>query len=338
MTVSDMRAIVISKPGDVSVLEWATRPRPVPKPDQVLIKTGIVGLNYYDVIERLDGNSENKMLAQFTGPYIPGREGAGTIVEIGSEVQGNFKVGDRVAYSTIASGTYAEYVAVYGREMARLPDNVSFETGASVFVQGLTAWGLAKIVYPIKKGDWVVIHAAAGGVGLILTQLAHNMGARIIGSVSSAQKAELVKASGADHVVIVTNNDYTPLDEKVHELTNGRGADVIYDSVGKDSFESSFKNVRRLGTMVLFGFSSGFVPPFDIFRLSTKNVYLTYSNFQNHLTTREELDGQFADFLKSIEKGEVKLEISKVYPFEEVQKAHLEMETRKSTGKLLLSV
>jgi NADPH2:quinone reductase len=201
----------------------------------------------------------------------------------------------------------------------------------------LTAVGLVRKSYAIQKGDWIVIHAAAGGVGLLLTQLGHLLGAHVIGTVSTEEKAVLARANGAEHVVLV-NNGYEALEKKVHELTNGQGVHAVFDSVGQATFESSLNIVRRSGTLVLFGSASGAIPPFDVVRLAGKNVKLTWAILYNFIPTREEFDELYRDSVEYLEKGQLKVAIHKVYPIEDVKQAHLDLEGRKTTGKLLLKI
>ncbi|KAF9139976.1 NADPH:quinone reductase, partial [Mortierella sp. GBA39] len=260
MVGTSIRAIQVNQHGDASVLKPTTIPRPTYQPDQVLVKVAFSGVNYLDVIERegshpspppVDGGRSRAI------PFIPGHEASGEIVEVGFEAQHGFKVGDRVAF--LGVDTYAEYVAVNTVNLARIPDHVSLADGAARLLQGLTAVGLIRKGYTVQKGDWVVIHAAAGG--LLATQLAHILGAHVIGTVSTEEKAILAKAAGAEHVVLI-NNGYEALEKKVHELTNGQGVHAVLDSIGQATFESSLNVVRRLGTLVLYGHASGIIPPF----------------------------------------------------------------------------
>lgn len=202
-------------------------------------------------------------------------------------------------------------------------------------MQGLTAVGLVRKGYAVQKGDWIVVHAAAGGVGLLLSQLGRLLGAHVIGTVSTEEKAALARANGAEHIVLI-NNGYEALEKKVRELTNGEGVHAVFDSVGQATFESSLNIVRRLGTLVLFGSASGPIPPLNLVRLAGKNVKLTWATVYNYITTREEFEDLVEDTLEYLEKGQLKVAIHKVYPVEDVQQAHLDLEGRKTTGKLLL--
>lgn len=209
--------------------------------------------------------------------------------------------------------------------------------GAAQLLQGLTAVGLVRKGYMVQKGDWIVIHAAAGGVGLLATQLARLLGAHVIGAVSTDEKAILAKAAGAEHVVLV-NNGYEALEKKVQELTNGQGVHAVLDSIGQATFESSLNIVRRLGTLVLYGHASGIIPPFLLVRLSGKNVRVTWTDLDNYIATREEFDELYGELSEHLAKGQLKIDIHKVYSFDEIQQAHLDLEGRKSTGKLLIKI
>ncbi|KAG0272865.1 NADPH:quinone reductase [Linnemannia exigua] len=306
MTTPTSRVSLVNEPGQVSVLKHVTILRPTPTSTQVLVKVAYAGLNYMNVAQRF-GSFPTPF------PFIPGREGSGRIIEVGSEVQYGFKVGDCVAF--MAPSTYPEYVAVDVVHLDKLPDHISYEQGhgAALVAQGLTAWSLVSRAYPVQKNDWAVIHTAAGGVGLIFSQLARRLGAHVIGTVSSEDGAKYV-------VVIPRNSSYEGLEQKVQELTNGKGVHAVFDSIGKDTFESSINIARLAGTLILFGSTSGSIPDFNIMRLMPKTLEVTW--------VVDVLEGEDA----------VKLEISKVYEFEDIQQVHLDFEGRKSTGKLLLKV
>ncbi|KAG0201109.1 NADPH:quinone reductase [Mortierella sp. GBA30] len=327
--MASMQAVQIQKPGDISVLSYVTTPRPVPEPNQVLIKIAYAGVNYIDIYER-SGLYPNSM------PFIPGREGSGEVVEIGSEVQeGHFKIGDRVAF--LSPGGYAEYNAVNASTVTKIPDSVSLEKASALPVQGLTAWSLVRKAYHVKKGDWVVVHAAAGGVGLLLCQMCALLGAHVIGTTSSETKAALAKANGAEHVVLYTGG-YDALVQRVNELTDGKGVHAVFDGVGKDSFDTSLEVVRRLGTVVLFGGSSGPVPPLNLMRLTEKNIYLARPTLSNYVATRDEFDELCNELFDLMAKNQIQFAIHKIYPIQDMCLAHEDLEGRKTTGKLLLKV
>ncbi|KAG0291051.1 NADPH:quinone reductase [Linnemannia gamsii] len=337
MVNATSRVILVETRGPASVLTLTTVPRPTPNPTQVLVKVAFAGINYLDVNERT-GAFPTPV------PFIPGREGAGEIVEVGNEVQHGFKVGDRVAF--LSQATYADYVAVDTLRLAKLPDSVSYEDGATLMIQGLTALSLATKSYPIQRGDIIVIHAAAGGVGLILSQIASRLGATVIGTVSTEEKATLARANGTHHVVVIpstpapgTKNPYEPLEAFVNQLTNNKGVHAVYDSIGKATFESDLVIARRCATLVFYGSVSGPVPDLNINRLTAKNLKVTRIQLYNYMTTFEEFDELYKEGLALL-KGEdrIKLDVSKVYEFEDIQQAHLDLEGRKTTGKLLLKV
>ncbi|KAG0280243.1 NADPH:quinone reductase [Linnemannia gamsii] len=332
MVKSTIRAIRVDQNGDASVLKSTTIPHPTLQANQVLVKVAYSGINFSDVKQR-------EGFYPIPVPFTAGGEGSGEIVELGPDVQHGFKVGDRVTFMTF--GTYTDYAVVDTVRLGKLPDHVSFELGAAFLAQGLTAVALAELAYAIKKDDWVVIHAAAGGVGLLLTQLSHHLGANVIGVVSSDEKAALVRANGADHVVVIPANNsgsYEALDKKVKELTNGQGVHAVFDSIGQATFESSLEIVRRQGTLVLFGSTSGDIPPQKLTRLAAKNLKLTWVSLFLYTTTFEEFDVLYQRTLKLLDEGALKVQISKVYEFEDAKQAHLDLEERKTTGKLLLKV
>ncbi|KAF9904993.1 NADPH:quinone reductase [Linnemannia zychae] len=334
MTNSTTRVIRVEDRGPASVLKQTTFPRPTPSATQVLVKVAFAGINFLDISERI-GRYPTPV------PFTPGREGAGEIIEVGDQVQHGFKVGDRVAFLGIA--TYADYVAVDTVNLAKLPDHISYEEGAALTIQGLTAWTLASKSYPIQKNDWIVVHAAAGGVGLLLTQIARRLGAHVIGTVSTEEKAVLAKTHGGAHHVVVIPSDktanYEPLEKLVATLTNNQGVNAIFDSVGQATFETDLKIAARNSTISIFGFASGNVPDFNIGRLTPKSLKLTRFSLFSYITTFEEFDALYKEALTLLEgKDKIQLEISKIYEFEDIQQAHLDLEGRKTTGKLLLKV
>ncbi|KAF9141983.1 NADPH:quinone reductase [Mortierella sp. GBA39] len=325
---STIHAVQIPKHGDSSVLAYVPVPKPTPKPDQVLVKVAYAGVNFIDTYQRSG-------LYPQTLPFIVGREGSGEIVEVGPEAKGDFKVGDRVAF--MGPGSYAEYDAVSTLSLAKLPDAVSLEQGAALLLQGLTAWSLVRQAYKVEKGDWVLIHAAAGGVGLLLCQMCKLLGANVIGTTSSEAKAQLAKANGADYVVDYSNG-YDELVAKVNELTGNKGVNVVLDGVGASTFDVSLKVVRRLGTVISFGNASGAVPPVNIMRLAEKNIRLMRTTLFQYITTREEFDALSSELLGLVAEGKLQFAIHKVYPIQDVKQAHDDLEGRKTTGKLVLKL
>jgi NADPH:quinone reductase len=265
-------------------------------------------------------------------PLILGQEGAGVVTAVGSSA-GSVRVGDRVAWSGL-HGAYAEYAAVAADRLVAIPVDVTDQQAAAALLQGMTAHYLSHDTYPLKRGETALVHAAAGGVGLLLVQMAHNLGARVIATVSTEEKAKLARAAGADEVILYTQADF---EAETRRATEGNGVDVVYDSVGKTTFEKGLNVLRKRGMMVLFGGSSGAVPPFDLILLSQKgSLYVTRPTLANYTSTREELVARSGAVFSMIESGKLRLRIEHTYPLAEVQRAHRDLEGRKTTGKLLL--
>jgi NADPH:quinone reductase len=320
-----MKAIQVQKTGGPDVLTLVDIPIPKPKPNEALVKIGAIGVNFIDVYFR-----EGRYPAQL--PFIDGQEAAGAVTEVGSEVK-LIKPGDRVAYCNVL-GSYAEYQAVAEERLVKMPDGLGFEQGAAAMLQGMTAHYLVHSTYPLKKGETALIHAAAGGVGLLLVQMAKNIGARVIGTVGSDEKAKLAKEAGADEVIVYTRQDFE-VDTK--RLTDNKGVNVVYDGVGKSTFEQDLNVLRPRGYLVLFGASSGPVPPFDPIKLSQKgSLFLTRPTLIHYTSARQELEQRAGDVLGWIAAGKLKLRIAHKYKLEDAQQAHRDLEGRKTTGKLLL--
>ncbi len=321
-----MRAIQIQQTGGPEVLELVELPVPTPGPGQVLVRIKASGINFIDTYLR-----EGRYPAAL--PFVPGEEAAGTVEELGAGVEG-FRAGDRVAW-TGTRGTYAEYALAPARDLLPLPEHISFEQAAAAMTQGLTAHYLAYSTYPIQRGDTVLVHAGAGGTGLLLTQVAKRLGARVITTVSTEEKAELSRAAGADRAVLYTQASFV---EAVKEETAGQGVPVVYDSVGKTTFEDSLKCLRPRGLLALYGASSGAVPPFDLIRLSTAgSLYITRPTLKDYIQTRGELEVRANAIFGWIAAGELDLRIGHRYRLEEVQQAHRDLEGRRTTGKVLLT-
>jgi NADPH:quinone reductase and related Zn-dependent oxidoreductases len=317
-----MRAIVVSTPGDASALEYTEIPDPAPGPGEVLIDVAASGVNFIDVYHRI-GRYKLPL------PFVPGSEGAGTVAAVGPEVTG-VRAGDRVAWVNVP-GTYAERAVVPAGRLVPVPDDVSLETAAAVLLQGLTAHYLTHSTYRIQPGDDVLVHAAAGGTGLLLTQIAKLCGARVIGTVSTAEKEKLAREAGADHVL-----RYEGFAEAVKEIT-GSGVHVVYDGVGAATFEGSLNSLRPRGMLALFGAASGPVPPFDPQRLNPLgSLFLTRPTLHHYTHTREELLSRARDVLGWLGSGDLKVHISRRYPLAEARQAHEDLEGRRTTGKLLL--
>jgi len=322
-----MRAIQIRKTGGPEVLQLVDLPKPEPKAGEVLVKIEAAGVNFIDTYLR-----EGRYPAPL--PFIPGQEAAGVVAALGDGVSG-FAIGDRVAWSG-TRGAYAEFACVPASGLLKVPEGISLDDAAAAILQGMTAHYLAHDTYAIKAGDTVLIHAGAGGVGLLLTQMAKMLGARVITTVSTEPKAELSREAGADHVILYTQQNFA---EEVNRIMDGDGLPVVYDSVGKTTFEDSLKCLRPRGLMVLFGASSGAVPPFDLIRLSTMgSLYVTRPTMKDYLLSREELERRAADVFGWIARGKLKVRIGHEYPLAEAQRAHRDLEGRKTTGKVLLVV
>jgi NADPH2:quinone reductase len=265
-------------------------------------------------------------------PFTLGQEGGGVVTAIGAEAK-SVKVGDRVAWTGLL-GSYAEYAAVPTDRLVPIPQGVSDQQAASAMLQGMTAHYLSHDTYPLKKGETALVHAAAGGVGLLLVQMAHNIGARVIATVSTEEKAKLARGAGADEVILYTQADF---EAETKRLTGGKGVDVVYDSVGKTTFDKGLNILRPRGMMVLFGGSSGAVPPFDLVALSQRgSLYVTRPTLGHYIATREELVARSGAVFAMMAAGKLKLRIEHTYPLAEAQRAHRELEGRKTTGKLLL--
>jgi NADPH2:quinone reductase len=290
-----------------------------------LVKLSAAGVNFIDVYFR-----EGRYKAQT--PFVLGQEGAGIVTAVGAEAK-SVKVGDRVAWAG-PLGSYAEYAAMPADRLVVVPDGVSEQQAAAAMLQGMTAHYLSHDTFPLKAGQTALVHAAAGGVGLLLVQMAHNIGARVIATVSTKEKAELARAAGADEVILYAQADF---EAEARRLTGGKGVDIVYDSVGKTTFEKGLNVLRPRGMMVLFGGSSGAVPPFDLIALSQKgSLYLTRPSLGNYVATRDELVARAGAVFGMIADGKLRLRIEHVYPLLDAQRAHRDLEGRKTTGKLLL--
>ena len=320
-----MKAIQIHETGGPEVLTLADLPIPQPGPGQVLIRVEAVGVNFIEVYFR---NGVYKAAL----PLTLGSEAAGTVEELGPGVTG-FAAGDEVA-SVSVLGSYAEYALVPAAALVKVPETLTMQQAAAALLQGMTAHYLSHSTFPLKAGDTALVHAGAGGVGLLLTQMATRLGARVITTVSTAEKAELSRSAGASDVILYTEKDFAA---EVKRLTGGKGVDVVYDSVGKTTFEGSLNCLRPRGLLVLFGASSGPVPPFDLIHLSSKgSLFITRPTLWHYVATRAELEGRSGDVLGWAAKGELKLRTEHVYPLSEAAQAQTDLEDRKTTGKILL--
>jgi NADPH:quinone reductase len=319
------KAIRIHANGAPEVMVWEDVPTPEPGPGEALIKQHAIGLNYIDVYFRTGMYKAPNM------PLIIGQEGAGTVTAVGVNVA-NVKPGDRVAYAGSIGG-YATDRVISADRLVRLPDAISFETAAAMMLQGMTAQYLIRRTFAVKRGDTIVLHAAAGGVGLILCQWAKSLGATVIGVVSSEAKAELARASGAEHTVI----GHAKLASEVKRITGGAGVPVVYDSVGKDTFSASIDCLAPLGLMVSYGNASGPVPPVDLGILSAKgSLYLTRPTLATYTAKRSDLEMVAADLFDAVQKGSVKVQINQTYQLKDAAAAHIALEARKTTGSTVL--
>jgi len=320
-----MKAIQVQQPGGVEALQLVEIPAPKPKPNEAVVKIAAIGANFIDIYLR-----EGRYKAPL--PFVNGQEAAGVVTEVGAEVK-TVKPGDRVAYAG-PLGAYAEYAAVPADRMVPVPSGVSDRDAAAAMLQGMTAQYLAYDTFPLKAGQTALVHAAAGGVGLLLVQMAHNIGARVIGTVSTEEKAQLAREAGADEIILYTKSDF---EAETKRLTGGKGVDVVYDSVGKTTFEKGLNVLRPRGMMVLFGGSSGAVPPFDLIQLSQKgSLFVTRPTLGHYTITRHELVARAEAVFAMIATGKLKLRVEHIYKLEHAQQAHRDLEGRKTTGKILL--
>jgi len=320
-----MKAIQVSHTGGPEVLETADVPVPKPRANEALVQIKAIGLNFIDVYFR-----EGRYPASL--PFIDGQEAAGIVVEVGSDVK-SLKPGTRVAY-TGQLGAYAEYAAVPADRLVVIPEGITFEQAASLMLQGMTAHYLVKSTYPLKSGDTCLIHAAAGGVGQLLVQMAKMIGARVIGTAGTDEKAELARKLGADHMIVYTRQDF---EVEVKRITNNAGVDVIYDGVGKSTFDADLNLLKPRGYLVLFGGSSGAVPPFDPIRLSQKgSLFLTRPTLVHYTASRQELEWRASEVFEWVKRGKLKVSIGQTYKLTHAPQAHRDLEGRKTTGKSIL--
>lgn len=319
-----MKAIQIKQTGGPEALQLVDLPIPEPAENQAVVKIAASGVNFIDIYQR-EGRYKVAL------PFVLGQEAAGVVSSVGSQVK-SLRVGDRVAWTSVL-GTYAEYAAVPADRLVLVPDGVSDRDAAAVMLQGMTAHYLCHDAFPLKRGQTALIHAAAGGVGLLLVQMAHNIGARVIATVSTEEKAKLARQAGADEIILYAQTDF---EAETMRLTKGKGVDVVYDGVGKTTFDKGLNVLRPRGYMVLFGGSSGAVPPFDLIRLSQKSLFITRPTLGHYTASREELVARSSAVFEMIAAGKLKLRVEHTYRLAEAQQAHCDLESRKTTGKLLL--
>jgi NADPH2:quinone reductase len=322
-----MKAIQVKEPGGPEKMELVDVPTPQPGPHQALIRLAASGVNFIDVYFRTG-------LYKADHPVSLGSEGAGTVEAVGPEVT-EVVVGDRVAYA-MSRGSYAEYAVVPSAQLVKIPDGVKFPAAAAAMLQGMTAHYLTHSTFVLKSGDTCLVHAAAGGAGGLIVQMAHMLGARVFGTVSTAAKAQVARDSGADETILYTEQDF---EAEVKRLTGGRGVNVVYDSVCATTFAKSLNCLRPRGMMVLFGQSSGPVAPIDPNILNPKgSLFLTRPSLAHHCLTREELLWRAGDVLGWVASGDLKLRVDHAYPLADAAQAHRDLESRKTSGKLLLLV
>ena len=322
-----MKAIQITTVGGPEVLIVSELADPTPGTGEVLIRVHASGVNFIDVYYR-EGKYKSPL------PFVPGAEGSGVIQSLGEGVTG-FAVGDAVAwYGPL--GSYTELAVVKAAIVVKVPEGVSLDTAAAIMMQGVTAHYLSHSTFQLKAGDTALVHAAAGGVGALLTQMAVAIGARVIATVSTPEKAEVAREAGANEVIMYTESDF---EVETKRLTDGKGVDVVYDGVGKTTFEQSLKCLRTRGLMALYGAASGAVPPFDLGRLSMMgSLFVTRPISLDYVKTREELTGRIDDLFRWVIEGKLKVRIDQSYPLDQAAQAHIDLEGRKTIGKLLLSM
>lgn len=320
-----MKAIRVQQTGGPEVMELVEVPAPRAKGSEAVVKVNVAGVN------SIDGQFRDGRL-RIPLPFIPGQEGAGVVTALGPQAKA-VKPGDRVAWSGTL-GSYAEYVATPEEHLVPVPASITDEQATAAMVHGLTAHYLVNDAHKLKAGETALVHAAAGSVGLLVVQLAHAIGARVIGTVSSDEKAKFARAAGADEVIVFTKQDF---ESEVKRLTGGKGVDVVYDGVGKATFEKNLNVMRLRGMLVLYGMSSGAVPPVDPAKLSEKgSLYMARTTLAHFTATRGELLARTSDLFKLIAEGKLQMWIGKKYLLAEAAQAHRDLEGRQLTGKLLL--
>jgi NADPH2:quinone reductase len=322
-----MKSILVKVPGGPENLQLVDVPTPHPGPGQALVRLAASGVNFIDIYYRTG-------LYKADLPIAIGSEGAGTVEAVGEGVT-EVAPGDRVAYA-MARGSYAEYAVVPAVQLVKIPAHLDFQSAAAAMLQGMTAHYLTHSTFALKAGDTCLVHAAAGGTGGLIVQMAKNLGAHVLGTVSTAEKAQIARDAGADEVILYTERE---CDFEARRLTGGRGVDVVYDSVGKTTFEKSLNALRPRGMLALFGQSSGSVPAFDPSILNAKgSLFLTRPGLPHYLLTREELLWRAGEVLAAIDAGKLRLRIDRTYPLADAAAAHRDLESRKTAGKLLLAI
>ncbi len=321
------KAIRIYETGGPDVMRWEDVEPGAPEPGEALVRHEAVGLNFIDVYHRTG------LYPLPALPAVPGLEGAGVVEQIGEGVS-EVAVGDRVAYAGIPPGAYAQIRRIPAHRLVKLPDSISSHQGAAMMLQGMTARYLLRGCYAVKTGDTILIHAAAGGVGSIVCQWAKHLGATVIGTVGSQQKAEIARANGCDHPLLYSEEDFAV---RTREITDGAGVDVVYDSVGQATFMQSLDCLRPMGMMVSFGQSSGPVPPLDLGILAARgSLFLTRPSLMAYTADRKDLLENAEDLFAVVANGAVRIEVNQTYPLAEAARAHQDLEARKTTGSTVL--
>ncbi len=321
-----MNAIRVTKQGGPEVLTYEELPTPSPGPGEALVRLEAVGVNYVDIYQRAG-------IYKMAMPFTSGSEAAGVVEAVGPQVT-EVRVGDRVAYAHVP-GAYATYALAPVPKLVKIPNGVDARTAAAVMLQGMTAHYLTHSTYPLKQGDQALVHAAAGGVGLLLVQMAKMRGARVLGTTSTQAKAALAKDAGADHVILYTSQDF---EAEVKRLSDGRGVQVVYDGVGKTTYEKSVNCLAPRGYMVLYGQASGPVPPIDPQVLSARgSLFLTRPTLGSYIATPDELRWRAGDVLGWVAAGRLKVRIDSTFPLAKAADAHRRLESRQSAGKILLT-
>lgn len=321
-----MPAVVVERTGGPEVLQLQDQRTPAPGEGQVRVDVTAAGVNFIDAYQRSG-------IYPVDTPFIVGSEGAGTVSEVGPGVTG-LSIGDRIAWAMVPGSGYASEVLVPAARAVTVPDGLDEQTAAAVMLQGMTAHYLTESTFPVQAGQTALVHASAGGMGLLLTQMIAGKGARVIGTTSTAEKARLAKDAGADEVVLYTGQDVV---EEVRRLTDGEGVDVVYDGVGRSTFDASLDSLRLRGVMVLFGAASGPVPPVDPQTLNQKgSLFLTRPQLAHHITSREELEWRASAVLGQAASGQLSVRIGGRYPLADAARAHEDLEGRRTTGKLLI--
>jgi NADPH:quinone reductase len=322
-----MKSVQVEHPGGPDQMRLVEVRTPTPGADQALVRIAVSGVNFIDVYFRTG-------LYKADLPVTLGSEAAGTVEAVGPGVT-DVRPGDRVAYAMVR-GSYAEYALVPAAQLVKIPDGVDLTSAAAAMLQGMTAHYLTHSTYPLKGGETVLVHAAAGGAGRLIVQMARMRGARVLGTVSTEDKARIARDAGVDEVIRYTEQDF---EEEARRLTNGRGVDVVYDSVGKTTFDKSLSSLRPRGLLALFGQSSGSVPPVDPSVLVGKgSLYLTRPSLAHYVATRDELLWRAGDVLNAVQSGTLTLRIDRTYPLADAAEAHRDLESRRTAGKLLLDV